>query len=162
MVVQADATIDHNLNEISEVLWADPNEVKRMMDGQGNWQDQVIAPWFRLIWENYIIPNDGDFTSMTSKINDVITYCGEVGMDGRPVNPGQTLLDALSGHREKVEGEIMASLSKMKQKNLHGAMTHLFKGGGKRLRAILPRLVGEAVGGANDGQHTRSFHRNYS
>ena len=154
MVVQADATTDHNLNEISEVLWADPNEVKRMMDGQGNWQDQVIAPWFRLIWENYIIPNDGDFTSMTSKINDVITYCGEVGMDGRPVNPGQTLLDALSGHREKVEGEIMASLSKMKQENLHGAMTHLFKGGGKRLRAILPRLVGEAVGGANDGHYT--------
>ncbi len=154
MVVQADATTDHNLNEISEVLWADPNEVKRMMDGQGNWQDQVIAPWFRLIWENYIIPNDSDFTSMTSKINDVITYCGEVGMDGRPLNPGQTLLDALSGHREKVEGEIMASLSKMKQENLHGAMTHLFKGGGKRLRAILPRLVGEAVGGANDGHYT--------
>ncbi len=154
MVVQADATTDHNLNEISEVLWADPNEVKRMMDGQGNWQDQVIAPWFRLIWENYIIPNDSDFTSMTSKINDVITFCGEVGMDGRPVNPGQTLLDALSGHREKVEGEIMASLSKMKQENLHGAMTHLFKGGGKRLRAILPRLVGEAVGGANDGHYT--------
>ena len=154
MVVQADATIDHNLNEISEVLWADPNEVKRMMDGQGNWQGQVIAPWFRLICENYIIPNDFDFTSMTSNINDVITYCGEVGMDGRPVNPGQTLLDALSGHREKVESEIMSSLSKMKQENLHGAMTHLFKGGGKRLRAILPRLVGEAVGGANDGHYT--------
>ena len=154
MVVQADATIDHNLNEISEVLWADPNEVKRMMDGQGNWQGQVIAPWFRLICENYIIPNDFDFTSMTSNINDVITYCGEVGMDGRPVNPGQTLLDALSGHREKVESEIMSSLSKMKQENLHGAMTHLFKGGGKRLRATLPRLVGEAVGEAHEGHYT--------
>ena len=33
-------------------------------------------------------------------------------------------------------------------------MTPLFKGGGKRLRAILPRLVGEAVGGANDGHYT--------
>ena len=48
----------------------------------------------------------------------------------------------------------MVSLWKMEQKNLHGAMTHLFKGGGKRLRAILPRLVGEAVGGANDGHYT--------
>ncbi len=42
MVVQADATIDHNLNEISEVLWADPNEVKSMMDGKGNWQDTLV------------------------------------------------------------------------------------------------------------------------
>ena len=154
MVVRADATVDHNLNEISEVLWAEPDEVKRMMNGQGKWQDQVIAPWFRLIWQHYVMPNDCDFISMTSEINDVITYCGEVGMDGSSVNPGQTLLDALSGHRDKVEGEIMSSLSKMKQKNLHGAMTHLFKGGGKRLRAILPRLVGEAVGNANDGHYT--------
>jgi geranylgeranyl diphosphate synthase type I len=42
----------------------------------------------------------------------------------------------------------------MEQEKLHGAMTHLFKGGGKRLRAILPRLVGEAVGGANEGHYT--------
>jgi geranylgeranyl diphosphate synthase type I len=33
-------------------------------------------------------------------------------------------------------------------------MTHLFTGGGKRLRAILPRLVGEAVGDANNGHYT--------
>ena len=131
MLVQADATVDHNLNEISEVLWAEPDEVKRMMEGQGKWQDQVIAPWFRLIWQHYVIPNDCDFVSMTSEINDFITYCGEVDMDGSPINPGQTLLDALSGHRDKVEREIMSSLSKMKQKNLHGAMTHLFKGGGR-------------------------------
>ena len=93
------------------------------------------------------------FYIMTSEINDDITY-GEVDMDGSPVNPGQTLLDALSGHRDKVEEEIMSSLSKMRQKNLYGAMTHLFKGGGKRLRAILPRLVGEAVGKANEGHYT--------
>ena len=154
MVVRADPTVDHNLNEISEVLWAKPGEVKKMMDGNGKWHDQVIAPWFRLIWQHYVIPKDCDFTMMTTEINDVITYCGEVDMGGSPVNPGQTLLDALSGHRDKVEGEIMSSLSKMKQKNLYGAMTHLFKGGGKRLRAILPRLVGEAVGKANDGHYT--------
>ena len=154
MVVRADPTVDHNLNEISEVLWAKPDEVKKMMDGSGKWHEQVIAPWFRLIWQNYVIPNDCDFTTMTSEINDVITYCGEVDMDGNPLNPGQTLLDALSGHKDKVEEEIMSSLSKMRQKNLYGAMTHLFKGGGKRLRAILPRLVGEAVGKANEGHYT--------
>ena len=42
----------------------------------------------------------------------------------------------------------------MKQERLHAAMTHLFTGGGKRLRAILPRLVGEAVGEANEGHYT--------
>ena len=75
-------------------------------------------------------------------------------MEGESIIPGQVLLDALSDHRERVEWEIMKSLGKMEQNNLHGAMTHLFKGGGKRLRAILPRLVGEAVGGANEGHYT--------
>ena len=42
----------------------------------------------------------------------------------------------------------------MKQERLHGAMTHLFSGGGKRLRATLPRLVGEAVGEAHEGHYT--------
>ena len=154
MVVRADANIDHNLNEISDVLWAGPTEVNKMMDGEGEWGGEVIAPWFRLIWENYVTPKNFDFDLIKNKINDAIIYCGEVGMDGRPINPGQSLLDALSGHRDRVEGEIMSSLAKMKQNNLHGAMTHLFKGGGKRLRAILPRLVGEAVGEANDGHYT--------
>jgi len=91
---------------------------------------------------------------LAKSINDDIIYCGEVDIDGKSVKPGQNLLDALSDHRNRVEREIMISLGKMKQNNLHGAMTHLFKGGGKRLRAILPRLVGEAVGGANNGHYT--------
>jgi len=154
MVVHADTEVNHNENEISDVLWADSLEISRMMDGDGNWEDEVIAPWFRLIWEKFAIPNDCDPYAMASSINEDIIYCGEVDMDGQSVKPGQKLLDALSDHRVRVEGEIMESLGKMEQKNLHGAMTHLFKGGGKRLRAILPRLVGEAVGGANDGHYT--------
>ena len=154
MIVHADTEVNHNENEISDVLWADSFEISRMMDGDGDWGDEVIAPWFRLIWEKFAIPNDCDPYAMASSINGDIIYCGEVNMDGESVNPGQTLLDALSDHRVRVEREIMESLGKMAQKNLHGAMTHLFKGGGKRLRAILPRLVGEAVGGANDGHYT--------
>ncbi len=154
MVVCADTAINHNENEISDVLWADSSEIKRMMEGEGGWEDEVIAPWFRLIWEKFVIPNDSDPSSLAKSINDGIIYCGEVDMDGNSVKPGQNLLDALSGHRDRVEQEIMDSLGKMEQNNLHGAMTHLFKGGGKRLRAILPRLVGEAVGGANNGHYT--------
>ena len=154
MVVIADTEVNHNENEISDVLWADASEIARMMEGSGDWAEEVIAPWFRLIWEKFAVPSDCDPNIMTSAINEDIIYCGEVNMSGDSVAPGQSLLDALSDHRERVEEEIMLSLGKMEQKNLHGAMTHLFKGGGKRLRAILPRLVGEAVGGANDGHYT--------
>jgi len=154
LVVCADTVINHNENEISDVLWADSSEIKRMMEGEGEWENEVIAPWFRLIWEKFVIPNDSDPSSLAKSINDGIIYCGEVDMDGNSVKPGQNLLDALSDHRDRVEREIMDSLGKMEQNNLHGAMTHLFKGGGKRLRAILPRLVGEAVGGANNGHYT--------
>jgi len=154
MVVQADTEVNHNENEISDVLWVDPLEISRMMDGNGKWNDEVVAPWFRLIWEKFAIPQDCDVISMASSINNDITYCGEVDMEGETIIPGQVLLDALSDHRERVEWEIMKSLGKMEQNNLHGAMTHLFKGGGKRLRAILPRLVGEAVGDANEGHYT--------
>ncbi|MBP72767.1 MAG: hypothetical protein CMA70_04205 [Euryarchaeota archaeon] len=154
MVVQADTEVNHNENEISDVLWVDPLEIGRMMEGNGKWNDEVVAPWFRLIWEKFVTPQDCDIISMTSTINNDITYCGEVDMGGESIIPGQVLLDALSDHREIVEREIMKSLGKMEQKNLHGAMTHLFKGGGKRLRAILPRLVGEAIGDANEGHYT--------
>ena len=154
MIVCADAAVNHNENEISEVLWADPSEIESMMKGEGRWAGEIIAPWFRLIWENFVIPGDCDPISLVKSINDGIIYCGEVDMNGESVNPGQKLLEVLSDHRDRVEGEIMSSLGKMEQKNLHGAMTHLFKGGGKRLRAILPRLVGEAVGSANDGHYT--------
>jgi len=154
MVVQADTEVNHNENEISDVLWADSSEISKMMSGSGDWANEVVAPWFRLIWEKFAIPNDCDPNVMRSSINKEIIYCGEVDMDGGSVKPGQALLDALSNHRELVEAEIMESLGKMEQSNLHGAMTHLFKGGGKRLRAILPRLVGEALGSANAGHYT--------
>ena len=154
MVVNSDTEVEHNENEISEVRWVDSDEISRMMSGEGDWSGEVIAPWFRLIWQKFAIPHECAPLKMASSINEDIIYCGEVNMDGDSVNPGQTLLDALANHRERVEGEIMESLGKMEQKNLHGAMTHLFKGGGKRLRAILPRLVGEAVGGENEGHYT--------
>ena len=32
-------------------------------------------------------------------------------------------------------------------------MSHLFKGGGKRLRAMLPMLVGQAVGKGHEGHY---------
>ena len=154
MVVFADVEVAPNSNEISEVKWVNKEEIQRMMDGEGEWAEQVIAPWFRLIWENYALPKESVPELMTNKKSESIIYCGEVTMSGNSVIPGQALLDALTEHRDIVEAEILDSISKMSQKTLFQAMTHLFRGGGKRLRAILPRLVGEAVGGANKGHYT--------
>ena len=153
-IVNSDAEINHNENEISDVLWADLDTIKKMMSGEGVWSNEIIAPWFRLIWKNFFDDEKGELSSIANKQISEIVYCGEVDMSGDPMKPGQKLLDALSSHREIVESEIMQSLSKMGQPTLYSAMTHLFKGGGKRLRAILPRLVAEALDGANEGHYT--------
>lgn len=154
MVVFADAEVTPNSNEISEVKWVNKEEILRMMDGRGDWEGQVIAPWFRLIWKHYALPKDSVPELMVNQKSESIIYCGEVGMSGKSVIPGQALLDALTEHRDIVEHEILDSISKMSQRTLFQAMTHLFRGGGKRLRAILPRLVGEAVGSPNKGHYT--------
>ena len=154
LVVMSDAVINHNENEISEVLWADVETLESMMSGEGKWAEEIIAPWFRLIWRNFIRDNRYDASAIADSKIPGIVQCGEVDMDGNPVRPGHNLLEALSVHKEIVEQEIMTSLGKMGQETLYSAMTHLFKGGGKRLRAILPRLVAEALGGANEGHYT--------
>ncbi|MDP6986169.1 MAG: isopentenyl-diphosphate delta-isomerase [Candidatus Thalassarchaeaceae archaeon] len=154
LLARADAVVNPNENEISDVIWSDHSQIQRMMDGEGEWENELVSPWFRLLWMNFIEPNGSDPSLMANFVNEEIVYCGEVDLRGNPVSPGKNLLTALSTHRDRVEEEIMESLSKMSQERLHGAMTHLFKGGGKRLRAILPRLVGEAIGNENDGHYT--------
>ena len=151
LVVKADVKVAPNPNEIAEVQWVELELLDRIMDGVES-NDRVIAPWFRNIHALYIKDNYDEILEY-SDIKADICRCGELQMN--PNNtPGQSLLDALSSHREIVEGVIMSSLGKMEQERLHGAMTHLFAGGGKRLRAILPRLVGDAVGEGHDGHYT--------
>ena len=144
--------VQPNPNEISSTRWIAGSEIDEMMAGEGFWKDQIVAPWFRLLWGEFF---DGYYPDIhTAHVNDGVVQFGEVDMSGNSLVPGQNLLDAMGLHREHVEKVIMRSLSKMKQERLHGAMTHLFSGGGKRLRATLPRLVGEAVGEAHEGHYT--------
>jgi len=140
-----DLHVDFNPNEISEVRWLQPYEMYEMLQGTGIWKDEIVAPWFKLLYNEFL----ANFLPEFPLPRDDVVHFGEVDMDGNP-----TLMGALKEHREIVEEVIMASLGKMKQERLHGAMTHLFAGGGKRLRAILPRLVGEAVGEAHEGHYT--------
>jgi len=151
LVVRANANAEPNLNEISELRWLDPEELSEMIDGVGNWQNESVAPWFKMIWEHFLASNHPRIPA-SQDVKSIIR-CGELQMNTADI-PGQSLLDALSIHRDIVEEVIMSSLGKMKQERLHGAMTHLFAGGGKRLRAILPRLVGEAVGDVHEGHYT--------
>ena len=160
--IEDDLHVEPNPNEISEVRWLDGlRELHDITHGLGIWEDELVAPWFKLLVEVFVFPRAG----MTGDIGDTrdlhsshphstVVQFGEVDMDGNSVAPGQNLMRAIALHRNRVEGVILQSLSKMKQERLHGAMSHLFAGGGKRLRATLPRLVGEAVGEAHEGHYT--------
>ena len=149
LAVRADVEVTPNPNEIAEVQWVELKTLDQIMCGE-EWGDRAIAPWFRMIHDLYIMDQDPITKAL---IRHDISRCGELQMNPTDI-PGQTLLDALSSHRDIVEEVIMTSLGKMKQERLHDAMTHLFTGGGKRLRAILPRLVGEAAGEAHEGHYT--------
>jgi len=154
LLVNANTNPIPNLNEISEVMWLDQSELEEMMSGSGKWEHELVAPWFKIIWQHFISPHYPNMKLLyQSRHNEIINY-GLMNLIDESNDPGENLLNALSNHREIVENEIMNSLGKIEQTRLHGAMTHLFTGGGKRLRAILPRLVGEAVGNANNGHYT--------
>ena len=152
LVAISDVEVDPNPNEISDTKWLSGDEIAEMMTGRGFWKDQLVAPWFRLLWGEFLDQYYPDIYA--APVKDGVTHFGEVDMSGNSILPGHNLMEAIALHREHVEKVIMNSLSKMKQERLHGAMTHLFSGGGKRLRATLPRLVGEAVGDAHEGHYT--------
>ena len=151
LLVKADVEVTPNPNEIAEVQWVDLELLDQIMDGVES-GDMVIAPWFRKIHALFFRDS---YDEILEHYHDFayLHRGGVLKMNPTDI-PGQSLLDALSSHRDIVEEVIMTSLGKMKQERLHDAMTHLFTGGGKRLRAILPRLVGEAAGEAHEGHYT--------
>ena len=153
LIVRANVELSINENEIKETRWLDHGQIIEMIEGKNEWKDMIVAPWFRMIWQNFIEPHYPDMDSLVNSNNDEIIDCGRLSLMGTPPS-GQELKKALGKHKDIVEKEIMNSMKKIKQSRLHGAMTHLFTGGGKRYRAILPRLVGEATGMAHNGHYT--------
>ena len=156
--LEDDLHVEPNPNEISETRWLHISEVWDMVSGEEPihsdtdiWKDEVVAPWFKLLWKEFLLLQVPELPPAPRE--GVVSF-GEVDMDSNSLVPGQNLMRAIALHRNRVEGVILQSLSKMKQERLHGAMTHLFTGGGKRLRATLPYLVGEAVGEVHDGHYT--------
>jgi|TARA_B100000073_G_scaffold58454_1_gene43435 geranylgeranyl diphosphate synthase type I len=153
LIVEADCEVDFNRNEIQSVDWLDNDSLIQMMERNGRWKSQLIAPWFEAIFNNFL--ESGDFTidGIISNKNSEIIRCGELSVQ-HPENSASNVLAALGQHKEVVEGIIQENLSKIQQERLRGAMSHLFTGGGKRLRAIMPRLVGDAVGNGHQGHYT--------
>ena len=153
LIVEADCEVDFNRNEIQSVDWLDNDSLIRMMERKGRWKSQLIAPWFEAIFNNFL--ESGDFTidAIISNKKSEIIRCGELSVQ-HPENSASNVLAALGQHREVVEEIIHENLSKIQQERLRGAMSHLFTGGGKRLRAIMPRLVGDAVGNGHQGHYT--------
>ena len=152
LIVRASPNLSINRNEIKDTKWLNHQEIIQMLEGENEWKDALVAPWFRMIWKHFIEPHYPNMDALLSSSSDKIVNCGRLSINKK--SDSNALKSALSKHKEIVEKEIMKSMNKIRQERLHGAMTHLFSGGGKRYRAILPRLVGEAIGNAHDGHYT--------
>ena len=152
LIVRASPELSINENEIMDTRWLNHEEINQMLEGENEWKNSIIAPWFRMIWKHFIEPHYPDMESLINSNTPKIINCGRLSINSK--SEGLELKSALGKHKIIVEKEIMNSMDKIRQKRLHGAMTHLFTGGGKRFRAILPRLVGEATGSAHEGHYT--------
>ena len=152
LIVRASPNLSINRNEIKDTKWLNHQEIIQMLEGENEWKDAIVAPWFRMIWKHFIEPHYPNMDALLGSSSDKIVNCGRLSINKK--SDSNALKSALSKHKEIVEEEIMKSMNKIRQERLHGAMTHLFSGGGKRYRAILPRLVGEAIGNAHDGHYT--------
>ena len=152
LIVRASPSLSINRNEIKDTKWLNHQEIIQMLEGENEWKDAIVAPWFRMIWKHFIEPHYPNMDALLGSSSDKIVNCGRLSINKK--SDSNALKSALSKHKEIVEEEIMKSMNKIRQERLHGAMTHLFSGGGKRYRAILPRLVGEAIGNAHDGHYT--------
>ena len=153
LIVEADCEVDFNRNEIQSVDWLDNDSLIQMMERKGRWKSQLIAPWFEAIFNNFLGFGDLTIDGIISNKKSEIIRCGELSVQ-HPENSASNVLAALGQHRDVVEEIIHENLSKIQQERLRGAMSHLFTGGGKRLRAIMPRLVGDAVGNGHQGHYT--------
>ena len=141
LILKKDVITKHNENEIEELKWIPRSEFDdemSLLEESG----EVIAPWFKLICNNFLHDWWDDLENLDRHRDDSIHNF---------LTSSENLMDVLIEHRVKIEKRIIESLSVTEQERLRSAMLHLIKGGGKRLRAIIPYLVADALGRANEG-----------
>ena len=147
LVLRADVDIEVNPNEIEEIRWVTADELADMIAGTPD-NDTLIAPWFIEIADRFLPYCWDDQDDLAD--DGIIHHVGLLDSAGAASREG-ALLEALVVHRDRVEQAIDEALTKTMHARLRSAMEHLFKGGGKRLRAILPWLVADAVGETHQG-----------
>ena len=109
---------------------------------------ETIAPWFQLIADNLLMDWWDNLDSLNT--DNFIHRFGRLDLSqNNALN--ESLSEAINRCRPIVEEKVYNALSKTKVERLRLAMLHLIEGGGKRLRATLPRIVGEALGNAHEG-----------
>jgi len=145
MVVRADVEVSPNPNEIEDFRWVSKDELSSMAD-EHDAGKLVIAPWFDLIRVNFLNDWWEDIDDMSKHVDNAIHRF----VEERPDRAGLSIMDK---HRVAAEKCIARAIEKSTEPRLGGAMMHLIEGGGKRLRAVLPSLVGEAVGSHHKGHH---------
>ena len=153
LVIQADVDIKINQNEVSEIKWVSKQELHQILAGDIDIGGE-IAPWFRCIAER--VMNDdwwdsiGNLDRIVELRDDLIHDMGDVS-DMLSTATGAGLNTSIMEVKPLVERRISDSLCASKHSRLSNAMMHLIEGGGKRLRATLPWLVGKAVGDSHSG-----------
>ena len=153
LVIQADVDIKINQNEVSEIKWVSKQELHQILAGDIDIGGE-IAPWFRCIAER-VMTDDwwdsiGDLDRIVELRDDLIHDMGDVS-DMLSTATGAGLNTSIMEVKPLVERRISDSLCASKHSRLSNAMMHLIEGGGKRLRATLPWLVGKAVGDSHSG-----------
>jgi len=147
MILQKDISPNPNPNEIDETRWFTQEEWLQFSAACPD-NGEIIAPWFQLIADNLLM----DWWNNLESLN-VDGFVHRFGRLDLSQNNGlnESLSEAINRCRPIVEEKLCSALSKTKVDRLRLAMLHLIEGGGKRLRATLPRIVGEALGNAHEG-----------
>ena len=153
LLIQADVDIKINQNEVSEIKWVSKQELDQILAGDIDIGGE-IAPWFRCIAERVMTEEWWDSVGNLDRIvklrDGLIHDMGDVS-DMLSTATGAGLNTSIMEVKPLVERRISDSLCASKHSRLSNAMMHLIEGGGKRLRATLPWLVGKAVGDSHSG-----------
>ncbi len=153
LVMCADLEINPNPNEVANVMWVNHDELEAMLIEERP-PEQAIAPWFRCIAARIMQPtwwaSFNDQQALAELADEQIHDMGDV-TNMLPGAKGADLLTSIMEVKPLIESRIESSLRASRHERLGHAMMHLIEGGGKRMRATLPWLVGKAVGDTHAG-----------
>ena len=153
IVLCADVEIHPNPNEVANVMWVDYEAMEAMLI-ENREANEAIAPWFRCIAARIMKPSwwdhSNDQKALSGLADDLIHDMGDV-THMLPGAEGADLITSIMEVKPLIEERIENSLKASRHERLGNAMMHLIEGGGKRMRATLPWLVGKAVGDTHSG-----------